>query len=134
MRKSVSCLGILAFAAVASLPVAAQDWKAVGPPGGDVESLGSASGDTQALYIGSADGHVFRSQDGGQHWSLAGRIGAHHDDVVTTILVNPRSSRTLYASSWTLNSDGGGVWRRSAISPPSWGAAPTARSTASCSP
>jgi len=113
MRKSFSFLAIFALAAAASLPAAAQDWKAVGPPGGDVESLGVAPGGSQSLYIGSEDGHVFRSQDGGGHWSLAGRVGAHHDDVVTTILVDPRSSKTLYASSWTLNSDGGGVWRSS---------------------
>jgi photosystem II stability/assembly factor-like uncharacterized protein len=42
---------------------------------------------------------------------LLGRIGEHHDDVIMSMLVDLRSANTLYATSWTLSSHGGGVYR-----------------------
>jgi photosystem II stability/assembly factor-like uncharacterized protein len=90
---------------------AAQTWRQVGPPGGDVQSLAAVPGSTRTLFLGTSDGHVFGSHDAGEHWELLGRIGANHDDVIMSIVVDARSADTLYATSWTLNSDGGGVYR-----------------------
>jgi photosystem II stability/assembly factor-like uncharacterized protein len=42
---------------------------------------------------------------------LISRIGTGQDDVITHILVDPRDSNRLYASTWTLYSGGGGVYR-----------------------
>jgi photosystem II stability/assembly factor-like uncharacterized protein len=89
----------------------AQTWRQVGPPGGDVQSLAAVPGSTKTLYLGTDDGHVFGSKDGGEHWELLGRIGTNHDDVIMSIVVDARSADTLYATSWTLGSHGGGVYR-----------------------
>jgi photosystem II stability/assembly factor-like uncharacterized protein len=89
----------------------AQSWRQVGPPGGDVQSLAAVPGSTRTLFLGTSDGHVFGSRDAGEHWELLGRIGEHHDDVIMSMLVDSRSSKTLYATSWTLGSHGGGVYR-----------------------
>jgi len=94
-------------------PVAAQSWRQVGPPGGDVQSLTAEPGNTQGLYLGTSDGHIFGSNNGGENWQLLGRVGANHDDVIMSIVVNPRIKSTLYATSWTLSSRGGGVYRSS---------------------
>lgn len=96
-----------------ALPAAAQTWRQVGPPGGDVQSLAAVPGSTRTLFLGTSDGHVFGSHDAGEHWELLGRIGANHDDVIMSILVDPRTASTLYATSWTLLSHGGGVYRSS---------------------
>lgn len=92
-------------------PTNAQNWRQVGPPGGDVQSLVAAPGSTRNLFLGTSDGHVFGSHDGGDHWELLGRIGEHHDDVIMSMVVDQRSANTLYATSWTLTSHGGGVYR-----------------------
>lgn len=63
------------------------------------------------MYLGTSDGHVFFSNDEGAHWQLISRIGTGQDDVITHILVDPRDSNRLYASTWTLYSGGGGVYR-----------------------
>jgi photosystem II stability/assembly factor-like uncharacterized protein len=54
---------------------------------------------------------VFGSHDGGEHWVLLGRIGDHHDDVIMSMTVDARSPNVIYATSWTLSSKGGGVYR-----------------------
>ena len=74
-------------------------------------------GSTRTLFLGTSDGHVFGSRDGGEHWELLGRIGEHHDDVIMSMVVDPRSANTLYATSWTLSSHGGGVYRSADAGP-----------------
>lgn len=95
----------------AALPATGQVWRSMGPPGGDVQSLAADPHDPRVLYLGTTDGHVFLSRDGGDSWSLDGRVGSRLDGVVATILVDPRDSNRLYAAEWTLNpAAGGGVW------------------------
>jgi photosystem II stability/assembly factor-like uncharacterized protein len=107
-RRSVFLLGL---ALLFSFSANAQTWRQVGPPGGDVQSLVAVPGNARTLFLGTSDGHVFGSRDGGEHWELLGRIGEHHDDVIMSMVVDARSANTLYATSWTLSSHGGGVYR-----------------------
>jgi photosystem II stability/assembly factor-like uncharacterized protein len=105
------CGFLLVFAFLLSYSANAQTWRQVGPPGGDVQSLAAAPGSTRTLFLGTSDGHVFGTRDGGENWELLGRIGEHHDDVIMSMLVDARSASTLYATSWTLSSHCGGVYR-----------------------
>src|SRR5580692_12961517 len=89
---SVTTLG---FVLLLSISASAQSWKQVGPPGGDVQSLAAVPGSTRTLFLGTSDGHVFGSHDAGEHWEILGRIGEHHDDVIMSMVVDPRSARTL---------------------------------------
>jgi photosystem II stability/assembly factor-like uncharacterized protein len=107
-RRTVFILGLLLLL---SFSVNAETWRQVGPPGGDVQSLAAVPGSSRTLFLGTSDGHVFGSRDGGEHWELLGRIGEHHDDVIMSMVVDARSASTLYATSWTLSSHGGGVYR-----------------------
>jgi photosystem II stability/assembly factor-like uncharacterized protein len=101
------CCGVF-FAAQAK----AQVFRPLGPEGGDVLSLGQDPANPLHVYLGTADGHVFGSDDGGEHWELRGRAGVRLDSVVTAILADPRGSGTLYAATWTRDAAaGGGVFR-----------------------
>ncbi len=104
----------LALASLLALPLSAETWHPRGPLGGDVRSLGADPNDSRRIYLGTSDGHIFGSPDAGEHWHLLGRAGPRLDAVVTTILVDPRDSRILYASTWTQDpAAGGGVyWSR----------------------
>jgi photosystem II stability/assembly factor-like uncharacterized protein len=104
-------LGCAVLAAASTVSAQTQTWRQVGPSGGTVISLAADPKDTNRLYLGTADGHVFTSSDEGGHWQLLSRIGAGQDDVVTHIIVDPRDGKRLYASSWALYSGGGGVYR-----------------------
>jgi len=109
MKRTLVALSVLALSWAGSLQ--AQAWHQVGPPGGTVISLAADPHDTSRLFLGTADGHVFASTDEGAHWQLVSRIGSGQDDVITHIIIDPRDSNRLYASSWTLYSGGGGVYR-----------------------
>jgi len=111
-KRNTRLLAGVALTLLAALPASAQTWRPMGPPGGDVRSLGEDANDPGRIYLGTADGHVFGSRDAGEHWQLLGRAGSRLDAVVTAILVHPRDSRTLYASTWTQDpAAGGGVFR-----------------------
>src|SRR5450755_293538 len=106
-------LGAVAIAVgmAAAVSSPAQTWRQVGPPGGTVISLEADAHNIRNIYLGTSDGHVFFSNDEGSHWQLISRIGTGQDDVITHILVDPRDPNRLYASTWTLYSGGGGVYR-----------------------
>jgi photosystem II stability/assembly factor-like uncharacterized protein len=103
---------ILLFCLSSTASVGAQSWKAVGLAGGDVRALAIDPAHRELAYLGTIDGHIFGSRDGGEHWSLLGLAGPGANAVVTAIIVDPRYSDVLYASTWTRERDGegGGVF------------------------
>src|SRR5258708_29841821 len=103
--------GLTALALTGAVATPAQTWRQVGPPGGTVISLGADPHDASKLYLGTSDGHVFTSSDEGGHWQLLSRIGAGQDDVITSIIVDSRDSKHLFASTWTLDTGGRGEHR-----------------------
>jgi photosystem II stability/assembly factor-like uncharacterized protein len=111
MKRLLLGLGVAAIAALYPGSVQAQVWRQAGPPGGTVISLAADPNNASTLFLGSSDGHVFTSTDEGQHWQMISRIGSGQDDIITHIIIDPRDSNRLYASSWTLYSGGGGVYR-----------------------
>ena len=72
---------------------AAQTWKPLGPPGGDVRALAADPSRPGRIFLGTADGHIFGSEDSGAHWTLLGRASARLDAVITAIVVDPRDSQ-----------------------------------------
>jgi photosystem II stability/assembly factor-like uncharacterized protein len=115
-RRSLSILPVclLFLAATVAAPSAkSQTWKPLGPDGGDVRTLASDPSRPNFVYLGTTDGHIFGSEDGGRHWQLLGLAGAAHNAIVTAIHVDPRDSDLLLASIWTRESqgEGGGIYR-----------------------
>lgn len=110
-RLSRALLVVGALLSAAVLPARAQKWIALGPDGGDVRSLAVDPRDAGRVYLGAADGHVFASEDGGEHWALRGRIGSRRDAVVQRLLVDSSAPDRLLAAVWYQDpSAGGGVF------------------------
>lgn len=99
-------LGASALAA----PAAADSWMPVGPPGGDVRSLAADPRDPSRVYLGTADGVLYRSEDGGRRWRRLSPGFPMRGQSLDDIVVDPQGG--LYVGYWTVQtSDGGGVAR-----------------------
>ncbi len=59
---------LVAVLILAATSVEAKNWIPVGPPGGSVRALASDPRDPQRVYLGTADGILYRSDDGGLDW------------------------------------------------------------------
>ncbi len=86
--------------------IRAQKWVRRGPEGGMVVSLGGGAGNE--VFLGTADGHIFASEDGAQSWELRGRVGGRLDAVVTRILIDSREQSRLFAAVWYQEPGAGG--------------------------
>ncbi len=109
MKVRIDIAGLLLCACLAP-NARAQHWQRLGPEGGMVVSLGT--GAPAAVYAGTADGHVFASEDAGRHWELRGRVGTRTDGVVSRLVSEPGANGRLFAAVWYQEAGaGGGVFR-----------------------
>jgi photosystem II stability/assembly factor-like uncharacterized protein len=92
------------------IPIQAQKSTSMGPLGGDVRSLVADPVRPNVLYLGTADGYVYGSQDTGEHWQPLGRVA---NGVITAIVVNADVPGLLFLAVWTAekSGEGGGVFR-----------------------
>jgi photosystem II stability/assembly factor-like uncharacterized protein len=86
---------------------AAETWAPVGPPGGDARALASDPRNPAVVYLGTANGNLYRSDDSGRRWTrqVPGfpLRGMSLDDIV----VSPTGA--LYVGYWSVSGSGGGV-------------------------
>ncbi len=104
---------VLALLATLVLPGAtlasAQSWAPVGPPGGDVRSLAIDPHDPGVVYLGTASGSVYRSEDTALHWRRHQPGFPLPDASIDDLVVDPAG--ILYAGYWEVHGPGGGVAR-----------------------
>jgi photosystem II stability/assembly factor-like uncharacterized protein len=96
-------------------------WTSIGPEGGTVKALAIDPASPTTLYAGTARGGVFKSTDGGGHWSATNTGLGNWSDVSTDLsptavnafVVDPLTPTTLYAGTNAgvfKTTDGGGSW------------------------
>lgn len=91
------------------VPAAAQVWIPMGPPGGDVRALAADPRDPSRIYLGTADGVLYRSDDAGQSWRRQTPGFPALDQSLDDIVVD--GSGTVWVGYWALEGGGGGVAR-----------------------
>lgn len=91
-----------------------RQWEVTGPWGGDVRALVASTDNSDLLYLGTADGQIFRSTDGARTWRRL-RPGLEKRGLsVDSIVLDPRDPKTMYAGAWAVARDEeGGVFRSS---------------------
>jgi photosystem II stability/assembly factor-like uncharacterized protein len=96
------------------------DWRANGPPGGDVRSLVVDPSNPDRFYLGTLDAQIYTSLDAGKSWDLLYNFNKPKL-FIDHIIVDPRDSKTLYvaahrhkeAGGFFKSTDGGRKWRES---------------------
>src|SRR5262245_46808861 len=90
---------------------AAESWSLTGPTGGDVRAFAASPREPGVVYLGTADGVLYRSDDAGARWRrlepgprLAGMS-------LDNIVVTPAGD--VLIGYWRVSGEGGGVARSS---------------------
>lgn len=107
IRRCRRALTVAALAA--ALPAGAQAWRLTGPTGGDVRSLAVSSREPAVVYLGTAEGVLYRSGDAGQSWRRLEPGFPLRGMSLDNIVVTPAGD--LIVGYWRVAGDGGGVAR-----------------------
>lgn len=113
--SSFACAACVAAAVLMlqTAPSSADGWSAIGPrAAGRLSAI--VAHDANTLYVGSPGGGVWKSLDGGAHWSWPGNSGLT-DDTVTDLQFDRLDGNRLYARTWNglwVTTDGAIHWTR----------------------
>jgi photosystem II stability/assembly factor-like uncharacterized protein len=111
---------VAAILCLSLFPAAQAQWRLLGPEGGDARAFGSDPADSKHLLLGTSDGSLYTTSDGGESWSFLSRLGDRQDYVLDHIVFLPGDSNTIYVSAWSVEAgdgdlfvthDGGRNWR-----------------------
>jgi len=103
----------LSFVLVLAFFAHGQTFISVGPDGGDVRSLSPDPANPQRILLGTSAGQIYQSTDSGKTWQRFVRIGKGNDYVIDHIIFDPKQPGTIYVAAWTLEHEGGSVFKSS---------------------
>ena len=109
-RRGVPALVLLAFIVLftGAAAQAGAAWSILGPSGGDARAFAEVPGQPNHLYLGTTNGWIYESMDGGASWHHLARPGSGSDMIFDHIVVDSRDHSTIYAAGW--RNSGGGLW------------------------
>jgi photosystem II stability/assembly factor-like uncharacterized protein len=87
---------------------ASHQWTVLGPDGGDVRSLAYDPHDPNRVFLGTSTGVIFVSEDGGHNWSRFAKLGSGDDYVLDHIAIDPKNSKTIFVSAWSVQDQSAG--------------------------
>jgi len=91
--------------------VAMPDIRPLGPFGGDVRSLAVHPLRPQRVFLGTADGQLYVSENWGALWSKLKPGLNRRELVIDSLIFDPADPDILYAGGWELKSDRGALFR-----------------------
>jgi photosystem II stability/assembly factor-like uncharacterized protein len=111
-------LAVLIALCVLGVPADAAKWTRAGLFGADVRAMALDPADPDRLYLGTSQGEVYASEDGGTSWTNPRGANPFPGFVVDNLVVDSRSR--LWAACWGLwgggvvavSEDGGRTWER----------------------
>ena len=107
VHSVLACL-VLAFA-LAATPQDTRTWVPVGAPGGSVRALAMDPRDPRRIYLGTAEGILYRSDDGGRRWNRLTPGFPLRGCSLDEIVVDPRGA--VLIGYWEVRGQGGGIAR-----------------------
>jgi len=108
-RRGTLLFGFLLTFLLLTSPALAQSWTSVGVPGGNVRALAQDPSDPQRIYLGTADGVLYRSDDSGMQWHRLDPGFPHGGCLLDAIVVDGRG--VVLVGYWEVQGHGGGVAR-----------------------
>ena len=88
----------------------APEWQPFGPNGGDARQIAADPHDRSHLYLGTANGWIYESHNGGADWKRLARVGKRDDLVLDNIVFDPATPGRILAGAWVLSKADGGLY------------------------
>ena len=108
-RLSRYLFGILLIFGLFCPQMNAVSWFPFGPDGGDARAFAADPSDHAHLYLGTANGWIYQSHNGGKKWERLACVGKRDDLVIRHILVDPADPKHLVVGAYVV-ADGGGIY------------------------
>ena len=108
--RLLSFLLLLAFPLCRVSSAAAHEWTPVGPDGGDARSFAADPSNVNHVYLGTTNGWVYQTENGGASWQRLAKLSKNEDLIVDNIVVDEADPKTLYIGAWVLDSTDGGLF------------------------
>jgi photosystem II stability/assembly factor-like uncharacterized protein len=118
------CGGALLIVMLAATLAAAQQWKPLGPDGGDVRSFAYDPKNPDRIFLGTSTGTLYVSTDGGKLWRRHAHLGGSNDMVLDNIVIDPGNSMIMYVAAWSVDSPASGELFRSRDGGRNWEISP----------
>ena len=104
-----SCVWLLSWLLLLRSAVAVP-WLPFGPDGGDARSFAVDPRDPAHLYLGTANGWMYESRNGGAEWRRLALVGKRDDLVLDHIVVDPADPKHVLVATWALGKPDGGLF------------------------
>jgi photosystem II stability/assembly factor-like uncharacterized protein len=95
-------------------------WFPFGPDGGDARRFAADPTDPRHIYLGTTNGWIYQSRDGGKTWARLASVGKRDDLILDNILIDPLDPKHLLVGAYAplgkadgglfISSDGGATW------------------------
>ncbi len=113
MKKTVFTSLLLAVLSALSSSFAEAGVIHLGPYGGDVRSLAVHPDRPERFFLGTSDGQLYVSNNAGGDWQLIWPGIGRRDLVIDNLVFDPRNPDVLFAGTWELKNNLGGLYRSS---------------------
>ncbi len=110
LELRLRALLILSLLVLSTALSRAATWLPFGPFGGDARAFAVDPQDHAHLYLGTTNGWIYESHNGGQLWQRLAQLGKRDDLVLDHILVDRANSKHLVVGVWVLGSPDGGIY------------------------
>jgi len=111
---------IIVLLLLVAVGLEAQQWRPVGPDGGDVRSFAYDPHDPDRIFLGTSAGRLYLSGDGGATWSRFAHLGTSSSMVLDNIVIDPDNSKIMYVAAWSVDSSTTGDMFRTRNGGRSW--------------
>jgi photosystem II stability/assembly factor-like uncharacterized protein len=108
-RRLPSKLAVLLIA-LSCLQLHASNWLPFGPDGGDARAFAVDPHNRSHMYLGTATGWMYESQNGGGDWKRLAWVGKRDDLVLDSLVVNSGDAKRILVGAWVLGSPDGGIF------------------------